>query len=103
MMDRSERIRQRIKLTTREEKVQEIFEEAMKRSYRMATHAMRMARIEPEVVQAAISERLVDFCAKHDMAVEDVTAKVQVVEAARIEKIKIEEEKLKGGVVNDIG
>jgi len=95
MMDRSERIRKRIKLITKEEKVQELFEEALKRNFKLAEHTMRMTQIEPEVIQTAIGEKLVNFCAKQRIKVADLTDKIHTLEKIRTDKIKEDEDKIK--------
>ena len=94
MLDKNERIRQRIKLT-KEERIQEVAEEALKRGFGAFSTLLRMTRMEPEVIQTVISEKLVDFCAKHNMVVEDLIAKVHTLEKIRTDKIKEDEDKIK--------
>jgi len=101
-MTRNERIRKRLPNGTPEEMAREKAEETIQRGLKQALSAMRMMKIEPEIQTDIIGEHIVNFCAKTKIEVAVLTDKIQTAESTRVEIIKINEELIKGGGINEI-
>ena len=94
MLDRHERVRQRIRLT-HDERVQEMAEDALSRGLKMALNVLNRLKKDTKEVEAIISEKFVDVCAVNKVDVTSLTGKITAAEKVRTDKIKEEEDKIK--------
>ena len=95
MLAKKERIRQRIKLATLEDKVKEKLEETLSKAMRKTDYLFRFGSITEEDKLSIISDKMVEICAKHRIDVVSLTDNIHAAEKVRVDKIKLEEEKLK--------
>jgi len=85
MLDRHDRIRQRIKLN-KEERVQELAEDSLVRGLRMAIHILRRLKMNDADMETIISEKMVEFFVKEQVDTTSLTTKITKAEKDRKDK-----------------
>jgi len=85
MLDRHDRIRQRIKLN-KEERVQELAEDSLVRGLRMAIHILRRLKMNDADMETIISEKMVEFFVKEQVDTTSLTSKITKAEKDRKDK-----------------
>ena len=85
MLDRHDRIRQRIKLT-KEERVQELAEDSLIRGLRAAINILRRLKMNDAGMETIISEKMVEFFAKEQVNTTSLTSKITKAEKDRKDK-----------------